>query len=57
MVFGREVEGLTDDEVNLCDAVCSIPTGRLIEARRRERGGGSVHVHSFPSVYQKVISL
>ena len=32
MVFGREVEGLTDDEVNACDAVCAIPTGRLIES-------------------------
>ena len=32
LVFGREVEGLTDDEVNACDAVCAIPTGRLIES-------------------------
>mmetsp|Transcript_4538 Transcript_4538/g.16101 ORF Transcript_4538/g.16101 Transcript_4538/m.16101 type:complete len:217 (-) Transcript_4538:92-742(-) len=32
LVFGREVEGLFDDEVNQCDAVCSIPTGRLIES-------------------------
>ena len=32
LVFGREVEGLTDQEVNACDAMCSIPTGRLIES-------------------------
>ena len=25
-MFGREVEGLFDEEVLLCDAVCSIPT-------------------------------
>jgi len=32
LVFGREVEGLTDGEVNACDAMCAIPTGRLIES-------------------------
>ena len=32
LVFGREVDGLTDEEVNLCDAACRIPTGRLIES-------------------------
>ena len=32
LVFGREVEGLTDWEVNACDAMCAIPTGRLIES-------------------------
>ena len=32
LVFGREVEGLKDWEVNACDAVCAIPTGRLIES-------------------------
>ena len=32
LVFGREVEGLTDDEVNACDGVCAIPTGRLVES-------------------------
>lgn len=32
LVFGREVEGLTDEEVNACDGVCAIPTGRLVES-------------------------
>ena len=32
LVFGREVDGLTDDEVNSCDAACRIPTGRLVES-------------------------
>jgi tRNA G18 (ribose-2'-O)-methylase SpoU len=32
LVFGREVEGLTTEEVNACDAMCQIPTGRLIES-------------------------
>ena len=32
LVFGREVDGLTDDEVNMCDAACRIPTGRLVES-------------------------
>ena len=31
-MFGREVEGLTDEEVNACDGVCAIPTGRLVES-------------------------
>ncbi len=29
LVFGREELGLSDDEVASCDAVCSIPIGRL----------------------------
>ena len=32
LVFGREVEGLADREVRLCDAACAIPTGRVIES-------------------------
>ena len=32
LVFGREVDGLTDAEVNMCDAACRIPTGRLVES-------------------------
>jgi tRNA C32,U32 (ribose-2'-O)-methylase TrmJ len=32
LVFGREVDGLTDEEVNMCDAACRIPTGRLVES-------------------------
>ena len=32
LVFGREVEGLSQDEIQLCDAVCSIPIGRLQES-------------------------
>jgi tRNA C32,U32 (ribose-2'-O)-methylase TrmJ len=32
LVFGREVEGLTDSEVNACDAMCAVPTGRLVES-------------------------
>ena len=31
-VFGREVEGLMPDEISMCDAVCSIPIGRLQES-------------------------
>ena len=34
LVFGREVEGLFEDEVNACDAACSITTGRLVESLR-----------------------
>jgi len=32
LVFGREVEGLTADEVKACDFVCSLPIGRLQES-------------------------
>ncbi len=32
LVFGREVEGLLPDEIQICDAVCSIPIGRLQES-------------------------
>jgi tRNA C32,U32 (ribose-2'-O)-methylase TrmJ len=32
IVVGRECEGLTDAEVAVCDAVCSIPMGRLQES-------------------------
>jgi len=28
----REVQGLTDEEVGMCDAVCSIPTGRGLQS-------------------------
>jgi tRNA C32,U32 (ribose-2'-O)-methylase TrmJ len=31
-VFGREVTGLTDEEVTSCSAVCSINMGRLQES-------------------------
>lgn len=32
LVFGREELGLADEEVDACDAVCSIPIGRLQES-------------------------
>lgn len=32
LVFGREVRGLTAEEVAACDAVCQIPMGRLQES-------------------------
>lgn len=32
LVFGREVSGLTVEEVDLCTATCSIPMGRLQES-------------------------
>ena len=32
LVFGREAQGLTDEEVMACTAVCSIPMGRLQES-------------------------
>jgi tRNA C32,U32 (ribose-2'-O)-methylase TrmJ len=32
LVFGREFEGLTESELATCDAVCSIPLGRLQES-------------------------
>lgn len=32
LVFGREELGLSDDEVDACDLVCSIPIGRLQES-------------------------
>ena len=31
-VFGREVEGLTQEEVAACSAVCQLPMGRLQES-------------------------
>lgn len=31
-MFGREFEGLTDAELALCNATCSIPLGRLQES-------------------------
>lgn len=31
-MFGREVEGLTEAEINLCDATCSLALGRLQES-------------------------
>jgi tRNA G18 (ribose-2'-O)-methylase SpoU len=32
LVFGNEADGLSDDELARCDALCSIPMGRLIES-------------------------
>lgn len=32
LVFGREVRGLDPEEIAACDAVCSIPIGRLQES-------------------------
>lgn len=32
LVFGREVDGLTVEEVKMCDFVCSLPIGRLQES-------------------------
>lgn len=32
LVFGREDEGLTEEEVRLCGAVCTLPLGRLQES-------------------------
>jgi tRNA C32,U32 (ribose-2'-O)-methylase TrmJ len=32
LVFGNEADGLSERELALCDALCSIPMGRLIES-------------------------
>lgn len=32
LVFGREVEGMTEAEINLCNATCAISIGRLQES-------------------------
>ncbi len=32
LVFGREVTGLTAEEVGVCSAVCHLPMGRLSES-------------------------
>ena len=32
LVFGREDDGLTEEEVRRCSAVCTLPTGRLQES-------------------------
>lgn len=32
LVFGNEADGLTREELETCDAVCSIPMGRLVES-------------------------
>ena len=32
LVFGNEADGLTREELEACDAVCSIPMGRLVES-------------------------
>ena len=32
LVFGNEADGLTKEEIAACDAVCTIPMGRLVES-------------------------
>lgn len=32
LVFGNEADGLSREELEACDAVCSIPMGRLVES-------------------------
>ena len=32
LVFGNEADGLSVEQLKMCDAVCSIPMGRLVES-------------------------
>ena len=32
LVFGNEADGLSKSELERCDAICSIPMGRLVES-------------------------
>ena len=32
LVFGNEADGLSAEQLDMCDAVCSIPMGRLVES-------------------------
>ena len=57
IVFGREADGLSDDELNLCDAAVQIPTSPEFPSLNLSQAVQIITYSIYKSIYKKVKSM